>query len=87
MSTPDAGRRANAVKPQGGDTVFLRDDPKRVAMYLERTYREGTTEYGTCSWTEYEMFDDELIGTEKQKDFLVSELTLFIDAPRKKVKK
>ncbi len=80
---PDGGARANAIKPQGGDRVFLRNDAKRIAMYLERTYIKDKLEYGTCSWTVYEIFDDELIGKEMQQDFLVSELTLFIDAPRK----
>jgi hypothetical protein len=84
MKIPDGGRRANAVKPQGGDTVFLRGDEKRTAMYLERTYVKNQIEYGTCTWTEYEMFEDELIGTEMKKEFLVSDLTLFIDPPRKK---
>lgn len=83
MKIPDGGRRANAVKPQGGDTVFLKGDEKRTAMYLDRTYKKGATEYGTCTWTVYEMFDDELIGRELEKEFLLSELTLFIDAPRK----
>jgi len=84
MTSPDGGRRANAVKPQGGDTVFLKGDEKRIAMYLERTYKKGTTEYGTCTWTVYELIDDELIGNTQEKDFLLTELTLFIDAPRKK---
>lgn len=84
MSTPDGGRRANAVKPQGGDRVFLRNDAKRTAMYLERTYIKDSVEYATCSWTVYEMLDDELTGQELQQDFPLSELTLFIDAPRKK---
>lgn len=84
MSTPDGGRRANAVKPQGGDRVFLRNDEKRTAMYLERTYIKDNVEYGTCSWTVYEMLDDELTGQDLQQDFPVSELTLFIDKPRKK---
>lgn len=87
MKIPDGGRRANAVKPQGGDTVFLKNDTKRTAMYLERTYRKGTTEYGTCSWTVYELVDEELVGTAMEKDFLVSELTVFIDAPRKSGRK
>jgi hypothetical protein len=83
MKSPDGGARANLIKPQGGDTVFLRGDEKRIAMYLERTYIKDRVEYGTCSWTVYEMFDDELIGKEQEKDFLLSELTLFIDKPRK----
>lgn len=84
MSTPNGGRRANAVKPQGGDRVFLRNDAKRTAMYLERTYMQDNVEYATCSWTVYEMLDDELTGQELQQDFPLSDLTLFIDAPRKK---
>lgn len=83
MSTPDAGRRANAVKPQATDTVYLRGDAKCTAMYLDRTFKKGTTEYGVCIWTVYEMFDDELIGTENEKEFLLSELTLFTEPPRK----
>lgn len=84
MKIPDGGRRANAVKPQGGDTVFLKGDEKRIAMHLDRTYKKGTTEYGTCTWTVYELFDDELIGKEMEKEFLLSDLTLFIDPPRKR---
>lgn len=83
LKSPDGGARANAIKPQGGDRVFLRSDEKRTAMYLERTFTKDKVEYATCSWTVYEMFDDELIGQEKQQEFLLSELTLFIDKPRK----
>ncbi len=74
--------RAKAIIPQGGDTVFLRGETKRMAMYLERTYTKDRVKYGTCSWKVYEMFDDELIEQEKQQEFLLSELTLFIEPPR-----
>lgn len=83
MKSPDGGRRANAIKPQVGDTVYLRGDLLCTAMYLDRTYKKGTTEYGFCTWTVYEMFDDELIGKDNQKEYLLSDLTLFTDAPRK----
>ncbi len=84
MSSPEGDRRANAVIPQGGDTVFLRGETKRTAMYLERTYTKDRVKYGTCSWKVYEMFDDELIEREVQQDFLLSELTMFIIPPRKR---
>lgn len=83
LKSPDGGRRANAIKPQVGDTVYLRGDPKVTGMYLDRTYKKGTTEYGFCTWTAYELVDDELIGKENEKEFLLSELTLFTDKPRK----
>lgn len=83
MTSPDGGQRANAIKPQVGDTVYLRGDLKCTPMYLERTYKKGTTEYGLCTWTVYELFDDELIGKEMEQEFLLSQLTLFTDAPRK----
>lgn len=82
MSTLHGDKSTSAVKPQGGDNVYHCDDVKRTAMYLERTYVKDRVTYGTCSWTVYEMFDDELMGTEMQKDFLLSELKLIVYSPR-----
>lgn len=82
MSTLHGDKRNNAVKPQGGDNVYHRDDEKRTSMYLERTYMKDRVAYGTCSWKIYEMFDDELMETEMQKDFLMSELVLIVYTPR-----
>ena len=63
--------------PQAGETVYLRGDSRCIAMYLDRVYIKDKLEYAQCSWTEYEMFDDELISKDREKDFLLSELTLY----------
>jgi hypothetical protein len=63
--------------PQAGETVYLRGDTKCVAMYLDRVYIKDKTEYAQCSWTEYEMFNDELLQHSREKVFLLSELTVY----------
>lgn len=63
--------------PQAGETVYQKGDPRSVAMYLERVFVKDKVQYATCSWTEYEMVDDELMGTDQEKEFLLSELTVY----------
>lgn len=63
--------------PQAGETVYLRGDSKCVAMYLDRVFIKDKLEYGQCTWTAYEMFDDELMSHSHEKDFLLSELTVY----------
>lgn len=63
--------------PQAGETVYVKGDLRCVAMYLNRVITKDKVEYGHCTWTAYEMFDDELISKDNEKDFLLSELTVY----------
>jgi hypothetical protein len=63
--------------PQAGETVYLRGDSRCVAMYLDRVYTKEKVEYAHCIWTEYEMFDDELLSHPREKAFLLSALTVY----------
>jgi hypothetical protein len=63
--------------PQAGETVYLKGDARCIAMYLERVYTKDKIQHAQCTWTEYEMFDDELISTPKEKVFLLNELTVY----------
>jgi hypothetical protein len=46
-------------------------------MYLEGVYTRDNVEYGFCVWTTYDMFDDELIEKDHEKQFLLSELSVY----------
>jgi hypothetical protein len=63
--------------PQVGETVYQKGDTKCVRMYLERVYKKGKREYGLCTWTSYEMFDDELVGQSREKEFPFGNLTIY----------
>lgn len=63
--------------PQAGETVYLKSDPSGNSMYLESVFHEEMVTYGRCCWTEYEMFDDELLEHDHEKVFLLSELTVY----------
>lgn len=63
--------------PQAGETVYLKGDTRCVAMYLERVIIKNKAEYGHCTWTAYEMFDDELLSKAHEKEFLLSDLTVY----------
>lgn len=63
--------------PQAGETVYLKGDSKSTAMYLERVYTKDKTDYGLCSWSEFELFDDELLKHAHEKEFLLSDLTVY----------
>lgn len=63
--------------PQAGETVYLRSNPRCVPMYLDRVYTKNKTEYANCTWTSYEMFDDELLSHAHEQEFLLSELTVY----------
>lgn len=63
--------------PQAGETVYLKGDKKCVAMYLERVYRKGKREVAFCTWTEYEMFNDELFSHAREKEIYLEKLTVF----------
>jgi hypothetical protein len=64
-------------KPQVGETVYVKTDSRCISMYLERVYKKGTVEYGVCTWSTYEMFNDELIGKEHEEEFVLSRLTIY----------
>lgn len=63
--------------PQAGETVYQKGDSRCVAMYLDRVYKKGKSEYGFCTWTSYEMFDEELFSKEHEREFLLSDLTVY----------
>ena len=63
--------------PHAGETVYIKNDPKCIAMYLDQIFTRNNVNHARCLWTEYEMLDDELIGTEKEKEFLLSDLTVY----------
>jgi hypothetical protein len=63
--------------PQAGETVYRKDDTQCVSMYLEGVYTRDNVEYGFCVWTTYDMFDDELIEKDHEKQFLLSELSVY----------
>lgn len=69
--------------PQVGETVYLKADTKCTAMYLERVYEKDKTAYGFCTWTTYELIDDELMSQDHEKEYLLSELTVYAqETPR-----
>lgn len=63
-------------KPQAGETVYLRGDPRCTAMYLDRIYKKDNVEQGYCYWTAYELHNDELLSHAREKEFLLEELTI-----------
>jgi hypothetical protein len=63
--------------PQAGETVYRKGDSKCIAMYLETVYTRNKSEYGLCTWTSHELFDDELLSHEHEKEFLLSDLTVY----------
>lgn len=63
--------------PQVGETVYLKGDLKCTRMYLDRVYPKDRIDYGFCIWTSYEMFDDELLSKNHEKEFLLSDLTIY----------
>ena len=63
--------------PQAGETVYVKGDVRSVAMYLDRVIVINKVEYGHCSWTSYEMFNDELFSKDNQKEFPLSTLTIY----------
>ncbi|MFM2017897.1 MAG: hypothetical protein RL007_1553 [Bacteroidota bacterium] len=63
--------------PQAGETVYRRGDSQCTSMYLERVVTRDNIQYAWCVWTDYELFDDELISQDREKEFLLSELTVY----------
>lgn len=63
--------------PHAGETVYLKNDPKCTAMYLDRIIRKGKQSFGFCTWTEYVLVDDELLGQEREKEILFDHLTVY----------
>lgn len=68
-------------KPQVGETVYLKEDSRCISMYLERVFKKNTVEYGVCTWTAYEMFDDALLSKEHEEEFVLSRLTIYPPTP------
>jgi hypothetical protein len=67
--------------PQAGETVYLKGDSRCVAMYLDRVYPINRIDYGFCTWTSYELFNDELMSQNNEKEFLLSDLTIYPPTP------
>lgn len=63
--------------PQAGETVYVKGDKRCIAMYLERVYTKDKTDYAFCTWTAYEFVDEELFSHNHEKEFLLSDLTVY----------
>lgn len=63
-------------KLREGDEVFLIGEEKYLPMILSKIYFEGKIEYGHCTWITSKLVNDELVHTNHEGTFLLSNLTL-----------